>query len=104
MSYTAASSRLTPANSRSNLRSVGVDGDTRKSTDALNRIAALRSKLHQSSENLRKSSDNLRLTSAGDGDGQNAPVRTHSISNLRGANALEAYGTFDVDQLDRRDL
>ncbi|VDO41066.1 unnamed protein product [Haemonchus placei] len=98
MSYTAASSRLTPANSRSNLRSVGVDGDTRKSTDALNRIAALRNKLHQSSENLRKSSDNLRLTSAG--DSENAPTRTRSSSNLRGANALEAYGTIDADQLD----
>lgn len=102
MSYTAASSRLTPANSRSNLRNVGVDGDTRKSTEKLNRINALRSKLHQSSENLRMPSDNLRLTSAGDGggSGEGAPIRTRSISNLRGANALEAYGTFDADHLD----
>ncbi|WKY11716.1 hypothetical protein Q1695_003354 [Nippostrongylus brasiliensis] len=98
MSYTAASSRLTPASSRSNLRGVGVDGDTRKSTEALNRIAALRSKLHQSSENLRKSSDNLGISLAG--DGENAPFRTRSISNLRGANALEAYGTFDADHHD----
>ncbi|VDM79148.1 unnamed protein product [Strongylus vulgaris] len=40
MSYTAVSTRLTPASSRTNLR----DTDTRKSTEALNRIAALRSK------------------------------------------------------------
>ncbi|ETN82916.1 hypothetical protein NECAME_07692, partial [Necator americanus] len=90
MSYAAASTRLTPAGSRSNLR----DADTRKSTEALNKIAALRSKLHQSSENLRKSSDNLRF----EAQDENAPTRTRSISNLRGGNALEAYGTFDADQ------
>ncbi|RCN44376.1 hypothetical protein ANCCAN_09653, partial [Ancylostoma caninum] len=92
MSYTAVSSRLTPATSRTNLR----DAETRKSTEALNRIAALRSKLHQSSENLRKSSDNLRY----EVQDENAPTRTRSISNLRGGNALEAYGTFDADQHD----
>ncbi|EYB96917.1 hypothetical protein Y032_0145g2482 [Ancylostoma ceylanicum] len=93
MSYTAVSSRLTPATSRTNLR----DAETRKSTEALNRIAALRSKLHQSSENLRKSSDNLRY----EVQDENAPTRTRSISNLRGGNALEAYGTFDADQHDK---
>ncbi|VDL74037.1 unnamed protein product [Nippostrongylus brasiliensis] len=55
-------------------------------------------RLHQSSENLRKSSDNLGISLAG--DGENAPFRTRSISNLRGANALEAYGTFDADHHD----
>ncbi|VDM52203.1 unnamed protein product [Angiostrongylus costaricensis] len=52
--------------------------------------------LHQSSENLRKSSDNLGLPSTGENEKE--PTRTRSISSLRGGNSLEAYGTFDVDQ------
>ncbi|VDO92811.1 unnamed protein product [Heligmosomoides polygyrus] len=74
----------------------------RCSTPWLEDDLLMRIRLHQSSENLRMPSDNLRLTSAGDGggSGEGAPIRTRSISNLRGANALEAYGTFDADHLD----
>uniref|UniRef100_A0A1I7XPD5 Uncharacterized protein n=1 Tax=Heterorhabditis bacteriophora TaxID=37862 RepID=A0A1I7XPD5_HETBA len=89
MSYTAISSRITPASSRTNLRS----DDMRKSTEALNKIAAMRSKLHQSSENLRKSSDNLKIENT-------TPSRTRSISNLR-CTQLEPFGTFDADQQTR---
>uniref|UniRef100_A0A158PAX6 Akirin n=1 Tax=Angiostrongylus cantonensis TaxID=6313 RepID=A0A158PAX6_ANGCA len=53
-------------------------------------------RLHQSSENLRKSSDNLGLPSTGENEKE--PMRTRSISSLKGGNSLEAYGTFDVDQ------
>ncbi|KAJ1374692.1 hypothetical protein KIN20_037439 [Parelaphostrongylus tenuis] len=97
MSYTPVSTRLTPASSRSNLRGAGTDsGDLRQSTEKLNRIAALRSKLHQSSENLRKSSENLGSPSISGNEKE--PTRTRSISSLKGGHALEAYGTFDADQ------
>ncbi|PAV80351.1 hypothetical protein WR25_20641 isoform A [Diploscapter pachys] len=92
-------------NSRSNLR--GMNGDeTRKSTEALNKLAAVRSKLHQSSENLRKSSDNLMAFNSPAGGDSNDPhrnVRTTSSGNLRhsiggaGGAQLEPFGTFDVD-------
>lgn len=96
MSYTPVSTRLTPVSSRSNLRGAIESGDLRKSSEMLDRIAALRSKLHQSSENLRKSSDNL--GSYGNDGNDKQPPRTRSISSLRGGNSLEAYGTFDADQ------
>ncbi|CAD6193698.1 unnamed protein product [Caenorhabditis auriculariae] len=72
------------------------DGEMRKSTDALNKLMAVRNKLHQSSENLRKSSDNLALA-PGEDVTSSVGMRTRSISNLRTANALESFGTFDVD-------
>ncbi|CAI4223987.1 unnamed protein product [Auanema sp. JU1783] len=94
MSYTAMSSRMTPATSRSNLR----ETETRKSTDALNKVNALRSKMYQSTENLRKSTDNLLL---GTSESESPPesterTRTRSISNMRGGH-LEMAGSFNPD-------
>ncbi|CAI5451731.1 unnamed protein product [Caenorhabditis angaria] len=63
--------------------------ELRKSTDALNKLMAVRSKLHQSSENLRKSTENLSIV-----DGS----RTRSITNLRAPSRnMETFGTFDAD-------
>ncbi|CAI2355107.1 unnamed protein product [Caenorhabditis sp. 36 PRJEB53466] len=77
--------------------------EMRKSTDALNKLMAVRSKLHQSSENLRKSTENLALLKNLEeaAASQGTPkTRTRSSSNLRNAEALgnmESFGTFDAD-------
>ncbi|CAB3396468.1 unnamed protein product [Caenorhabditis bovis] len=77
--------------------------EMRKSTDALNKLMAVRSKLHQSSENLRKSTENLSLLKQIDDDGNQ---RTRSITNLRnitktGTNGAETFGIFDADSRNR---
>lgn len=77
--------------------------EMRKSTDALNKLMAVRSKLHQSSENLRKSTENLALLKNLEDAASSArapTARTRSSSNLRNAEPLgnmESFGTFDAD-------
>ncbi|CCD72432.2 Cep57 centrosome microtubule-binding domain-containing protein [Caenorhabditis elegans] len=76
--------------------------EMRKSTDALNKLMAVRSKLHQSSENLRKSTENLALLkNLEEASNHSTPkARTRSSSNLRNADNLgnmESFGTFDAD-------
>ncbi|CAL2045723.1 unnamed protein product [Caenorhabditis brenneri] len=76
--------------------------EMRKSTDALNKLMAVRSKLHQSSENLRKSTENLALLkNLEEAANHSTPkTRTRSSSNLRNAEGLgnmESFGTFDAD-------
>ncbi|KAF1750546.1 hypothetical protein GCK72_017097 [Caenorhabditis remanei] len=76
--------------------------EMRKSTDALNKLMAVRSKLHQSSENLRKSTENLALLkNLEEASNYSTPKsRTRSSSNLRNAEVLgnmESFGTFDAD-------
>uniref|UniRef100_A0A1I7U7W1 Protein kinase domain-containing protein n=1 Tax=Caenorhabditis tropicalis TaxID=1561998 RepID=A0A1I7U7W1_9PELO len=76
--------------------------EMRKSTDALNKLMAVRSKLHQSSENLRKSTENLALLkNLEEASNHSTPkTRTRSSSNLRNGEILgnmESFGTFDAD-------
>ncbi|CAO4380474.1 unnamed protein product [Caenorhabditis nigoni] len=76
--------------------------EMRKSTDALNKLMAVRSKLHQSSENLRKSTENLALLkNLEEASNYSTPkTRTRSSSNLRNGEILgnmESFGTFDAD-------
>ncbi|EGT41876.1 hypothetical protein CAEBREN_29743 [Caenorhabditis brenneri] len=83
--------------------------EMRKSTDALNKLMAVRSKLHQSSENLRKSTENLALLkNLEEAANHSTPkTRTRSSSNLRNAEGLgnmESFGTFDADSRMRSGL
>ncbi|CAJ0939459.1 unnamed protein product, partial [Mesorhabditis belari] len=67
----------------------------RKSNQALDKLANMRSKLRQSTENIMGDEG-----AAGINGGLQAPssvLRSKSIGNLRNGNQLEPFGTFDVE-------